>query len=41
MLADDSRYVREAILGRLMQATYTGAGTAGERSPPQAPKSPR
>ena len=23
MLADDSRYVREAILGRLMQATYT------------------
>jgi outer membrane autotransporter protein len=26
VLADDSRYVREAILGRLMQATYTGAG---------------
>ena len=23
MLADDSRYVREAVLGRLMQATYT------------------
>ena len=25
-LADDSRYVREAILGRLMQANYTGGG---------------
>ncbi len=28
MLADDSRYVREAILGRLMQASYTN--NAGE-----------
>jgi uncharacterized protein with beta-barrel porin domain len=28
VLADDSRYVREAILGRLMQATYTN--NAGE-----------
>jgi outer membrane autotransporter protein len=26
VLADDSRYVREAILGRLMQATYTSGG---------------
>ena len=27
LLADDSRYVREAVLGRLMQASYTnGAG---------------
>jgi len=26
VLADDSRYVREAVLGRLMQANVTGAG---------------
>ena len=26
-LADDSRYVREAVLGRLMQANYTGGDT--------------
>jgi outer membrane autotransporter protein len=26
-LADDSRYVREAVLGRLMQASHTGADT--------------
>lgn len=28
-LADDSRYVREAITGRLIQAYYGGAGAAG------------
>ena len=40
VLADDSRYLREAILGRLVQATYTGnanqvasLGAAGPQSP--------
>ncbi|MEZ5827843.1 MAG: autotransporter domain-containing protein [Hyphomicrobiales bacterium] len=38
-LADDSRYVREAILGRLMQANYANAGNAQvvSRCGPQSP----
>ena len=42
MLADDSRYVREAVLGRLMQANYTMRATRRwHRSPPRVRKSPR
>ena len=39
LLADDSRYVREAILGRLMQATYTNNQLP--RAVPAAPNWPR
>lgn len=35
MLADESRYVREAVLGRLMQASYTGQLAALSAGGPQ------